>query len=97
VPSSLLLVEASPATSCGRRTAKQAGDGRVSTGRALAPRTGLRADPFNLAMSGESAGQWTVAELVGDGIYVTRLHYLGVVDPGIITGDAARTFRIEGR
>ena len=40
-----------------------------------------------------------LAELVDDGIYVTRLHYLGVVDPreGIITGMTRDgTFRIEG-
>ncbi|MGH3587844.1 MAG: methylmalonyl Co-A mutase-associated GTPase MeaB, partial [Pseudonocardia sp.] len=40
-----------------------------------------------------------LAERVGDGIYVTRLHYLGVVDPreGIITGMTRDgTFRIEG-
>ena len=38
-------------------------------------------------------------ERVGDGIYVTRLHYLGVVDPreGIITGMTRDgTFKIEG-
>ena len=36
---------------------------------------------------------------MGNGIYVTRLHYLGVVDPreGIITGMTRDgTFRIEG-
>jgi len=36
---------------------------------------------------------------VGDGIYITRLHYLGVVSPreGIITGMTRDgTFRIEG-
>ena len=40
-----------------------------------------------------------LVERVGDGIYVTRLHYLGIVDPreGIITGMTRDgTFRIEG-
>jgi predicted Zn-dependent protease len=39
-----------------------------------------------------------LAELVGDGIYITRLHYLGVVDPreGIVTGMTRDgTFRIR--
>ena len=84
-----------------RRTAKQAGDGRVSTGHALAPPAqAFGPIPFNLAMSGGSARSVDeLAELVGDGIYVTRLHYLGVVDPreGIITGMTRDgTFRIEG-
>ena len=84
-----------------RRTAKQAGDGHVSTGHALAPPAqAFGPIPFNLAMSGGSAGSVDeLAELVGDGIYVTRLHYLGVVDPreGIITGMTRDgTFRIEG-
>ena len=40
-----------------------------------------------------------LAELVGDGIYVTRVHYLGTVDPreGILTGMTRDgTFRIRG-
>jgi PmbA protein len=40
-----------------------------------------------------------LAELVGDGIYVTRLHYVNLVDPreGLITGMTRDgTFRIEG-
>ena len=84
-----------------RRTAKQAGDGRVSTGHALAPPAqAFGPIPFNLAMSGGTAGSVDeLAELVDDGIYVTRLHYLGVVDPreGIITGMTRDgTFRVEG-
>ncbi len=83
-----------------RRTARRAGDGHVSTGHALAP----PAQPFgplplNLSMAGGEAGSAEeLAELVGDGIYVTRLHYLGIVDPreGIITGMTRDgTFLIE--
>jgi predicted Zn-dependent protease len=39
-----------------------------------------------------------LAELVGDGLYITRLHYLGVVHPrqGIVTGMTRDgTFRIR--
>jgi predicted Zn-dependent protease len=84
-----------------RRTAKQAGDGHVSTGHALAPPAqAFGPIPFNLAMAGGTAASVDeLAELVDDGIYVTRLHYLGVVDPreGIITGMTRDgTFKIEG-
>jgi predicted Zn-dependent protease len=84
-----------------RRTAKQAADGHVSTGHALAPPAqAFGPIPFNLSMAGGDAP--TTDELVArveDGIYVTRLHYLGIVDPreGIITGMTRDgTFRIEG-
>lgn len=84
-----------------RRTAKQAGNGHVSTGHGLsAPAQGFGPIPFNLSMAGgEAASVDELAELVGDGIYVTRLHYLGVVDPreGIITGMTRDgTFRVAG-
>ena len=84
-----------------RRTAKQAGSGHASTGHALAPPAqAFGPIPFNLSMAGgDAASTDELAELVGDGIYVTRLHYLGVVDPreGIITGMTRDgTFRIEG-
>ena len=84
-----------------RRTAKQAGDGHVSTGHALAPPVqAFGPIPFNLSMAGgDAASVDELAERVGEGIYVTRLHYLGVVDPreGIITGMTRDgTFRIEG-
>jgi PmbA protein len=84
-----------------RRTAKQADDGHASTGHALAPPAqAFGPIPFNLAMDGGGAASVDeLAEAVGDGIYVTRLHYLGVVDPreGIITGMTRDgTFRIEG-
>lgn len=84
-----------------RRTAKQADDSRVSTGHGLsAPAQGFGPIPFNLSMAGgDAASVDELAERVGDGIYVTRLHYLGVVDPreGIITGMTRDgTFRVEG-
>jgi PmbA protein len=84
-----------------RRTARQAADGRVSTGHGLsAPAQGFGPIPFNLAMAGgDAASLDELAERVGDGIYVTRLHYLGVVDPreGLITGMTRDgTFRVEG-
>ena len=84
-----------------RRTAKQAGDGHVSTGHGLsAPAQGFGPIPFNLSIAGgDAASVDELAERVGDGIYVTRLHYLGVVDPreGIITGMTRDgTFRVEG-
>ncbi|HEX2044877.1 MAG TPA: metallopeptidase TldD-related protein [Gaiellaceae bacterium] len=82
-----------------RRTAKQAGDGRSSTGHALsAPAQSFGPIPFNLSLAGGDATVEELAERVGDGIYVTRLHYLSVVDPreGIITGMTRDgTFRIE--
>jgi PmbA protein len=83
-----------------RRTAKRAGDGRASTGHALsAPAQGFGPLPLNLSVQGGDAGPSELSERVGDGIYVTRLHYLGVVDPreGIITGMTRDgTFKIEG-
>src|SRR5207253_5699388 len=73
-----------------RETAARAGDGHVSTGHSPAP---LEREwgPLPTALSvagGEAASPEELAGLVGDGIYVTRLHYLSVVDPreGVITG-----------
>jgi PmbA protein len=83
-----------------RRTAKQAGDGRSSTGHGLsAPAQAFGPIPFNLSVAGGDATVDELAERVGDGLYVTRLHYLSVVDPreGIVTGMTRDgTFRIEG-
>ena len=48
---------------------------------------------------GDAGSPEELAELVGDGIYVTRLHYLSIVDPreGVITGMTRDgTFRIRG-
>jgi len=75
--------------------------GRASTGHALP--LGARAEgavATAVVMSpGEAESTDELAELVGDGIYVTRLHYLGVVNPreGVITGMTKDgTFRISG-
>jgi hypothetical protein len=48
--------------------------------------------PFALSVAGgEADSPEQLAEAVGDGIYVTRLHYLSIVDPreGIVTGMTA--------
>jgi predicted Zn-dependent protease len=83
-----------------RRTAKRAGEGRASTGHALSPPAqGFGPLPLNLSVEGGEATREELVERVGEGVYVTRLHYLGVVDPreGIITGMTRDgTFRIEG-
>jgi predicted Zn-dependent protease len=56
--------------------------------------------PYALSLAGgEAESVDELAELVGDGIYVTRLHYHGVVHPreGVITGMTRDgTFRIRG-
>jgi PmbA protein len=83
-----------------RRTAKRAGDGHSSTGHGLsAPAQGFGPLPLNLSVAGGEATRDELVERVGEGVYVTRLHYLGVVDPreGIITGMTRDgTFRIQG-
>jgi PmbA protein len=84
-----------------RRTAKRADrEERVSTGHALsAPAQGFGPVPLNLSVTGGDASRDELVERVGEGIYVTRLHYLGVVDPreGIITGMTRDgTFKIDG-
>jgi len=83
-----------------RTSAARAGDGQRSTGHAPPPIYRYFGPyPFALAMDGgdvETPDE--LVELVGDGIYVTRLHYLGVVDPreGVITGMTRDgTFRIR--
>jgi len=84
-----------------RETAARAGDGQESTGHSPTP---LEREwgPLPLALSvapGEASSTDELVELVGDGIYVTRLHYLSVVDPreGVITGMTRDgTFRIRG-
>ena len=81
-----------------RDTAARAG--RESTGHALpidSART-ARSRPRSSMAPGEAESTDELAELVGDGIYVTRLHYLGVVNPreGVITGMTKDgTFRIR--
>jgi len=83
-----------------RHTAKRAGGDTHGTGHAppvLWQSFGPL--PFALSMAGgESESVDELTELVGDGIYVTRLHYLGVVHPreGVITGMTRDgTFRIR--
>jgi predicted Zn-dependent protease len=84
-----------------RGTATRAGGGRESTGHA--PPSSLRHwGPLPFALSvpgGEADSAEQLAETLGDGIYVTRLHYLSVVDPreGVVTGMTRDgTFRIRG-
>jgi PmbA protein len=83
-----------------RRTAKRAADGHASTGHALSPPAqGFGPLPLNLSVSGGDASRDELIERIETGVYVTRLHYLGVVDPreGIITGMTRDgTFRVEG-
>lgn len=81
-----------------RRTAARAG--RESTGHALAaPAQAFGPQPFNLSVPAGDAAVDELVSRVDDGIYVTRLHYLNIVDPreGLITGMTRDgTFRIEG-
>jgi predicted Zn-dependent protease len=81
-----------------RRTGKRAG--RESTGHALAPAAQAYGPlPFNLVVAPGDSTDEELAELVGDGIYVTRLHYVNVVDgrEGVFTGMTRDgTFLIEG-
>ena len=83
-----------------RTTAKRAVEGRQSTGHA--PPSSLRhwgPLPVGLSVAGGEAGSsQELAELIGDGIYVTRLHYLSIVDAreGVITGMTRDgTFRVR--
>ena len=82
-----------------RRTALRAARHRASTGHAL-PATSQEFGPipFNMSVPGGDGGWDDLVEGVGDGIYVTRLHYLGVVEPrsGKFTGMTRDgTFRIR--
>jgi PmbA protein len=84
-----------------RRAAKRAGGDARGTGHA--PPVVLQSYgplPFALTMRGGDAESVVeLAEAVGEGIYVTRLHYLGVVHPreGVVTGMTRDgTFRIRG-
>ena len=81
-----------------RVTAKRAG--RESTGNALPAATrSFGAVPTNLVLAGGDAESTDdLVELVGDGIYITRLHYLSVANPrdAVITGMTRDgTFRIR--
>ena len=84
-----------------RASAERAGGGQQTTGHA--PPSSVRHwGPLAFALSvagGEADSPEQLAETVGDGIYVTRLHYLSIVDPreGIVTGMTRDgTFRIRG-
>ena len=84
-----------------RVMAKRAGNGHESTGHA--PPSSLRNwGPLAFALSvagGEAESAEQLAETLGDGIYITRLHYLSIVDPreGIVTGMTRDgTFWIRG-
>jgi predicted Zn-dependent protease len=81
-----------------RATARRGG--RESTGHGLpATSRAFGPAPTNMVVSpGEAESVDELAELVGDGIYVTRLHYLSVVNPrdAVITGMTRDgTFRIR--
>jgi len=84
-----------------RETAALAGGGARSTGHAP-PVLSRDYGPLPLALSvagGEAGSVDELAGLVGDGIYVTRLHYLSTVAArdGVITGMTRDgTFRIRG-
>jgi predicted Zn-dependent protease len=83
-----------------RTTAAQARDGAATTGHAP-PIESRDWGPLPYALSvapGEAASVEELAELVSDGIYITRLHYLGIVHPreGVVTGMTRDgTFRIR--
>jgi PmbA protein len=81
-------------------SAARAGDSQSSTGHGSPPAM-RRWGPLPFALSlagGEAESTDELVELVGDGIYITRLHYLGIVEPrqGILTGMTRDgTFRIR--
>jgi PmbA protein len=86
-----------------RSTAAKAGGDRRSTGHAL-PAADRAYGPLPLALvvaPGDAETTDELAERVGHGVYITRFHYLGIVDPreGILTGMTRDgTFRIrDGR
>jgi PmbA protein len=81
-------------------SAARARNGQRSTGHAAPPAL-RRWGPLPFALSlagGEADSVDELVELVRDGIFVTRLHYLGIVEPrhGILTGMTRDgTFRIR--
>src|SRR5262249_58081806 len=77
-----------------------AGTGVVARGAAGAVEwRGWGALPYSVPLApGEAESVDELGELVDDGIYITRLHYLGVIDSreGIVTGmPRDGTFRIR--
>ncbi len=83
-----------------RATAARSPNDAVSTGHAPAPPVRVFG-PLPSALSvapGEAESVDELAELIGDGLYITRLHYLGIVNPreGVITGMTRDgTFRVR--
>ena len=83
-----------------RMTAARAGDGHESTGHAP-PEDWRYYGPLPTAFDlapGDAASLGDLAERIGDGIYVTRLHYLGIIDSrgAVLTGMTRDgTFRIR--
>jgi PmbA protein len=83
-----------------RATAAQSRNGAMTTGHAGPVESrDWGPIPYSLSVApGEAESTEQLAELVGDGIYITRLHYLGVVHPreGVVTGMTRDgTFRIR--
>jgi PmbA protein len=81
-----------------RDTAARAGRASTGHGLPLATRAEGAIATAVVMSPGEAESTDELAALVGDGIYVTRLHYLGVVNPreGVITGMTKDgTFRIR--
>jgi PmbA protein len=81
-------------------TAAKAGDSERSSGHAPPPALrGWGPLPFALSLAGGDAESVAeLVDLVGEGIYITRLHYLGVIEPreGVLTGMTRDgTFRIR--
>jgi predicted Zn-dependent protease len=83
-----------------RTSAARAGNGHETTGHAPPP-VYRQYGPLTFALAvdgGEVDSVEELCELVGDGIYVTRLHYVNIVDAreGLLTGMTRDgTFRIE--
>jgi predicted Zn-dependent protease len=81
-------------------SAARAGDSQRSTGHASPPAL-RRWGPLPFALSlagGEAESVDELVGLIGEGIYITRLHYLGIVEPrqGVLTGMTRDgTFRIR--
>ena len=84
-----------------RATARRAGGDERSTGHALPPDLrGYGPLPSALSLAGgEAESVESLVRLVGEGVYVTRLHYVNAVDPrdGVVTATTRDgTFRIRG-
>jgi predicted Zn-dependent protease len=83
-----------------RLTAKRSGDHAQTTGHSPPPGSAdFGPIPFALSVAGGDAENvQDLVAAIGDGLYITRLHYLGIVDPreGVITGMTRDgTFRVR--